>query len=123
MTSSATEVRVFFRSVADGEVVQEGVFDGRLVLRDGRGMLSFDGNRVLIDRERVVIFRDYRLELQNGFRHELMMPTPYGTIRFEARTRLLAIHPQGKAVYAIYALSQADAEVTTLEIQMKITEE
>ncbi len=121
MTSEPTNVKVTLSLKPEGEEKQVISEKGTFLSQKEKVLVKMKERRFQIEKDRVLIFGGYTIELTKDRATNLDYPTPYGTLAMSVKTKSLDISADKKTVMAKYSLYSAGQRLHDIEMKL-ITE-
>ncbi len=119
MTSEPTNVKVTLSLKPEGEEKQVISEKGTLLSQKEKVLVKMKERRFQIEKDRVLIFGGYTIELTKDRETKLDYPTPYGTLSMSVKTKSLDISADKKTVTARYSLYSAGQRLHDIEMKLK----
>ena len=119
MISETTKVMVTLSLKPEDEKPEFLKEKGEMLFRGGKVLIKMGQRRFQIEKDRVLIFGGYTIELQKGRETPLDYPTPYGTLSMKVKTEKLDISADFAEVEAKYSLYSAGERLHSIEMKLK----
>ncbi len=119
MTSEPTNVKITLSLQPEGESEQIFSERGVFLSQKEKALVKMDKRRFQIEKDRVLIFQGYTIELRKDRETNLDYPTPYGTLSMSVKTKKLDISADLMTVTAKYSLCSAGQRIHDIEMKLK----
>lgn len=119
MISEATKITVTLSLKAEGEPPEILTEKGEMLFQGEKALIKMGKRRFQIEKDRVLIFGGYTLELRKDKETPLDYPTPYGTLSMKVQTKKLDISADLKRIEAKYSLYSAGERLHDIEMKLK----
>lgn len=116
-----TNAKVTLWLKPEGEKAETFSEKGTVLSQKEKVLVKMKERRFQIEKDRVLIFGGYTIELTKDRETNLDYPTPYGTLAMSVKTKMLDISADKKTVTAKYSLYSAGQRLHDIEMKL-ITE-
>lgn len=116
-------IKLFLSLTPKGEKAEIIRCEAEMLERDGKLLVRTEDMRVQIDTDRVLIRRDYQLDIDPTRNTPLDYPTPYGVLSMEVQTESLTVSADRRRVEGDYTLLTNHQPIHTIHLTLTISED